>query len=413
MSDGVPENWTAANLGELCTFSGGNAFPEKYQGNGSGDYPFIKVSDMERSGNERFVIRASNWISESVREKARIKLFPPKSVVFAKVGAALFLNRRRILSKPTAIDNNLMAAVPKNDDNGFLYYLMQQIDLASIAQSGAVPSVNQAQMIDVPALIPSAIEQQKIATILSSVDDVIEKTRAQIDKLKDLKTGMMQELLTQGIGHTEFKDSPVGRIPASWSVRAIGDLGRVVTGSTPKTINRDNYGGSVPFVTPLDINSSLYVQETNSHLTEKGLRETREIPENSVCVVCIGSTIGKTGITKKRCATNQQVNSIICNGNDPEFVYYLLTYHSSKIRAEAGTQAVPIINKSSFSALLVQFPPMEEQRDIGRTISSVDRLLIAEERRSKQLGDLKKALMADLLTGKVRVNTDQKESEVA
>src|SRR5690606_10189467 len=72
--------------------------------------------------------------------------------------------------------------------------------------------------------LPPLPEQQKIASILSSVDDVIEKTRAQIDKLKDLKTGMMQELLTKGIGHTEFKDSPVGPIPSKWEVHRIGDL---------------------------------------------------------------------------------------------------------------------------------------------------------------------------------------------
>src|SRR5690606_19362767 len=77
--------------------------------------------------------------------------------------------------------------------------------------------------------IPVA-EQQKIATILSSVDDVIEKTRAQIDKLKDLKTGMMQELLTKGIGHTEFKSSDVGQIPKSWACELVSSLFEIQLG---------------------------------------------------------------------------------------------------------------------------------------------------------------------------------------
>ena len=229
MSNLVPQGWKYSTLSELCSFTGGSAFKEIYQGRATGDYPFIKVSDMNLRENHRFIKRATNWIDEDIRFKSKAKLFPEKSVVFAKVGAALLLNRRRILVRDTAIDNNMMAARPKSDDNYFLYYLLQQIDLGEIVQGGAVPSVNQGQMNDICVLIPPHPEQKKIAAILTSVDDVIEKTQAQIDKLKDLKTGMMQELLTRGVGvdgkpHTEFKDSPVGRIPKGWEVAKLSEI---------------------------------------------------------------------------------------------------------------------------------------------------------------------------------------------
>jgi type I restriction enzyme S subunit len=148
-------------------------------------------------------------------------------------------------------------------------------------------------------------------------------------------------------------------------------------------------------------------------VTQAGLRETREIPEGSVCVVCIGSTIGKTGITTCRSATNQQINSIICKSNHPEFVYYLMTIHSSMVKSEAGTQAVPIINKSSFSALLVQVPPYEEQLKISSAISTVDSSISDVSSKLGALLDIKKALMQDLLTGKVRVNVNQEEAATA
>ena len=70
-------------------------------------------------------------------------------------------------------------------------------------------------------LIPPLPEQKKIASILTSVDEVIENTQKQIDKLQDLKKATMNELLTKGIGHTEFKDSELGRIPKSWEVRSL------------------------------------------------------------------------------------------------------------------------------------------------------------------------------------------------
>ncbi|WJJ94240.1 restriction endonuclease subunit S [Neopusillimonas aromaticivorans] len=121
----------------------------------------------------------------------------------------------------------------------YLYYYIDSIrpELERISAGSTFSEIPSSSVKKLEITLPPLPEQQKIATILSSVDDVIEKTRAQIDKLKDLKTGMMQELLTQGIGHTEFKDSPVGRIPASWYVAKIDDLvSKVGSGITPKGV---------------------------------------------------------------------------------------------------------------------------------------------------------------------------------
>ena len=84
--------------------------------------------------------------------------------------------------------------------------------------------------------IPPLPEQRKIASILTSVDEVIEKTKLQINKLQDLKKGTMNELLTKGIGHTEFKDSELGKIPKSWNAKKLGDLSNIVFSNVNKKI---------------------------------------------------------------------------------------------------------------------------------------------------------------------------------
>ena len=89
--------WKSGYLEELCDFKGGSAFKEKYQGKSEGDLPFIKVSDMNIKGNEKFIIKSNNWIMHEDLAIMKVKSFPAGSVVFAKVGAALLLNRRRIL----------------------------------------------------------------------------------------------------------------------------------------------------------------------------------------------------------------------------------------------------------------------------------------------------------------------------
>jgi type I restriction enzyme, S subunit len=123
-------------------------------------------------------------------------------------------------------------------------------------------------------------------------------------------------------------------------------------------------------------------------------------------VVCIGSTIGKTALTTRECATNQQINAIIPKDTDPKFLYFLMKYTEPEIRKSSGTQAVPLLNKSDFSKTTVAIPSLEEQTKIGLTLSSITRQIMSlRDSNTKRLG-LKRSLMQDLLTGKVRVTVN-------
>jgi len=189
--------WIHGRLGELCAFKGGSAFKEVYQGQSIGDLPFIKVSDMNLLGNERSIKYSNNWVSFETAKLMKAKPFPKSSIIFAKVGAALLLNRRRILSRPTIIDNNMMAAVPSNAaDTEFLYQLLLAIDFARFVQEGAVPSINQGDLSSFKISYPDVEEQQKIATVLSNSDQQISALQQKLDVLKKEKKALMQQLLT-------------------------------------------------------------------------------------------------------------------------------------------------------------------------------------------------------------------------
>lgn len=189
--------WVHGQLGDLCTFKGGSAFKEVYQGQSMGELPFIKVSDMNLLGNERSVQYSNNWVSFETAKLMKAKPFPESSIVFAKVGAALLLNRRRILSRPTIIDNNMMAAVPSNAaDTEFLYQLLMAIDFAKFVQEGAIPSINQGDLSSFKLSYPDVEEQQKIASVLSAADAEISTLEKKLTCLKDEKKALMQQLLT-------------------------------------------------------------------------------------------------------------------------------------------------------------------------------------------------------------------------
>jgi type I restriction enzyme S subunit len=153
-----PRMITSVKLGEVCRFKGGSGFREALQGSKSGQYPFIKVSDMELLCNRKYIVDANNWIDKKTLVRESITIFPVHSVVFAKVGAALLLNRRRILTRETAIDNNMMGAIPEKIEPDFLFYVLLNIDFSNFVQSGAVPSINQAQISNIETILPCSAD---------------------------------------------------------------------------------------------------------------------------------------------------------------------------------------------------------------------------------------------------------------
>ena len=162
-----------------------------------------------------------------------------------------------------------------------------------------------------------------------------------------------------------------------WKNVRVGELGKIITGKTPKTSISDNYGGRIPFLTPSDNMSVKYVGKTSKTLTEKGLLEVKNaiLPENSVCVSCIGSDLGKAVITTCPTVTNQQINSIIVDEKsfDVSFVYYAMQILGKKMNFISKTStAVPLVNKSSFSSYEIKCPPREDQKRIAAVLSALD-----------------------------------------
>ena len=163
----------------------------------------------------------------------------------------------------------------------------------------------------------------------------------------------------------------------TWQSVKVGELGRIVTGKTPKTAISENYGGDIPFLTPSDDMSVKYVNDTAKMLTERGVAEVKNalIPSDSVCVSCIGSDLGKVVITTEKTVTNQQINSIIVNKKlfDVSFIYYAMMILGKKLNFISKTStAVPIVNKSAFSSYEIQCPSLEQQKEIAAILSALD-----------------------------------------
>ena len=188
-----------------------------------------------------------------------------------------------------------------------------------------------------------------------------------------------------------------GNVPAlrfpefsgEWKKCIIQDYGEVITGNTPPTSNSEYYNnGSYLWASPADLGISKKINDTKTKLSLLGFKKTRAIPQGSILVTCIGSTIGKMGMATETMSSNQQINSIVVNEkNNNDFVYYAVSHAFPRYLSEVGVQAVPILSKFNFEKLPNYTTSRNEQDKIGYFLNLLDERIATQ---NKIIEDLKK-----------------------
>lgn len=162
----LPEGWRLSTIGESCEILSGFGFPERLQGKAEGEYPFFKVGDISESWKrgEVFLTRANHYISHDDAVGIRAKPLPKHTTVFAKIGAAIALNRRAILSQPALVDNNVMGLRPATEalDYKFLFHYACTVQLDELSRATTVPSVRKSDVERIPLPLPPPSEQRRI-----------------------------------------------------------------------------------------------------------------------------------------------------------------------------------------------------------------------------------------------------------
>ena len=195
---GFRDKWKSARAREVGAFRGGNGFPLSAQGERAGDYPFFKVSDMNNVENKTFMTTSNNWISEATRKALGAITFPAGAIVFAKVGAAVFLERKTILNVSSCIDNNMAAFVLDRSAANvrFVHFLLLHRRLSDLVSTTALPALSGRQLGEMEFSLPPLVEQRAIADALCEMENELAALEARHAKTLHLKQAMMQALLT-------------------------------------------------------------------------------------------------------------------------------------------------------------------------------------------------------------------------
>jgi len=417
MSNSVPQGWSVSTIGDTCDVLDSKRIPLNSQDRAlrQGIYPYYGANGVQ------------GYIADFIFEGEHVLLaedggyfdeWDSRPISYLVSGRFWVNNHAHILKAKSGHEAR------------HVHYSLVHKNILKHINGGTRAKLNQSDMREIEYLTPPLPEQQKIATILSSVDDVIEKTRAQIDKLKDLKTGMMQELLTKGIGsdgvpHTEFKDSPVGRIPVGWNCKTIGELLEFKNGLNKE---KEYFGRGNPIVNFTDVfhrhgitlsDLAGKVELTQSEQERFEVRQgdvfftrTSEVPNEigmSAVFLDQAENVSFSGFTLR--------GRPVTNMLEIQFCKYCFSseYVRKQIVSSCSYTTRALTNGTLLSQCLIAIPPKQEQLKIAQSLDSIDDVIQSKARKLRTTLHTKKALMQDLLTGKVRVNvtTDQRESVVA
>ncbi|MCG3183271.1 MAG: hypothetical protein ICCCNLDF_01357 [Planctomycetes bacterium] len=444
----MASEWQTVQMGRLCDLRAGSAFKLEAQGRTSGDYPFIKVSDMNLPANALRIYDANNWISHEDLQALRAKPLPAGTVIFAKIGEALRQNRLRQLVRPTVVDNNMMGAVPNHDavDPQYFFYALARFDFASSAQGTALPYLTVSVLSKLEVQLPSIPEQLAIASILGTLDDKIELNRRMNETLEAMARALfkswfvdfdpvidnalaagnpipeplreradaraeVESPLPQNIRQlfpASFQDSPLGPIPQGWDAGTLGDIADL----NPESWSRNTRPTTIVYVDLSNtkwgkIESTVRYAATDApSRAQRVLRPGDTIfgtvrPGNgSFTLISEEGLTGSTGFAALRPRRSE----------DRDFVYLATTDKGNidRLAHLADGAAYPAVRPDVVGNTQIVIPAVQVLDAFNRAVAPCQDRVAAAERESRTLAALRDTLLPKLISGDLRLKNPER-----
>lgn len=400
----IPVDWEVKRIEEITTVkTGGTPLRSNsvYWNNGS--IPWMSSGEI----NKKFIKVVEEKITIEGYENSNTSLLPKGTVMMAMNGQGKTRGTVAYLQIETTCNQSLAGIMPNNKFNSlFLYYYLESSydKLRSINGEGR-SGLNLILIRNFKVIVPLLKEQQKIAEILSTVDEQIEQTDQLIQKTKELKKGLMQQLLTKGIGHTEFKQTELGDIPVEWKKCTIEELISFEGGSQPyrdKFIfeEKDDY---IRLIQIRDYKSDKY----KTYIPKEMAKKT--CTQNDVMIGRYGPPIFQILRGIDGAYNVALIKAIPTELLNKEYMYYYLKndrLFSLIDRLSQRTSGQTGIDMEALKRFPLPLPSLDEQQRIVDILSAVDKDIDGYEQEKLKFEELKKSLMQQLLTGKTRVKVD-------
>ncbi len=415
----VPEHWEVIPLKRVAWFKSGAGFPLEAQGNTGLELPFFKVSDMNLPGNEKLLDNSRNWVSRSTAIALGATVFPAQTILFPKVGGAMLTNKRRIAPRPCCIDNNLMGCVVCRGDVQFVFALLQQIDLGTIAKPGPVPAISEGEIREVRVVFPPLPEQTAIVRFLDWADRRIRRVicarQKRIELLEEYKQALVHQAVTgqidvrTGKPYPRYKDSGVewlGQVPEHWEVVPLCGLGRpkkVTNCADRELLSVYLHRGVIRFAD---------VPDKRTNPTSEDLSKYQAVDYGDFVLNNQQAWRGSVGVSKYSGIISPAYLVLALNGRlDTDYADRLLQDRSMVDQYLVCSKGVGSIQRNLYwphlRRVAAPVPPNTEQTAIVRFLDNqterIDAAIAADRRAIDLLQEFRSRLVADVVTGKLDV----------
>ena len=384
-------------LGEVCDFYAGTVFPNEYQGKVTGKYPFYKVGDISKNvleGN-RELKTCANYVEEDVVQKLKGSILPPKTIVFAKIGEALKLNRRAITSCECLVDNNVMGIKTQNVrlNDEYLFYWLQNLNLSNYSESTTVPSVKKSRLQNIEINVSPLEEQEKVVSTLNRLSSLILARKKQLSKLDELVKARFVEM---------FGDDIYPKVKVS----RVCDF--ITKGTTPPNnlISEKYSSDKVPYlkVYNLSFTGKLLFDTAPQYVPENihnGVLARSKVYPNDVLMNIVGPPLGKFALVTNE-FSEWNINQAIAIFRAKEKVnpkYLLFALMQPEVLKPFLRQAVGIrqlnLSLAQCRDLEIPLPPLSLQSEFAAFVEQVDQQKQTVQQSLEKLELMKKALMQE------------------
>ena len=410
----IPKEWKAKKIIEIFNVCGGTTPSTSNDEFWNGEIPWVTPTDITRIKNGIYLDKTEKSITEKAIKECSLDVLNNKVLLLTTRATIGWI----VINKmPVTINQGITALIPKKRDEiytiFYAYYLQTLKSYLNQLGSGSTfkeISKNSLKNIIIP--IPSFEEQKKIAEIFSSIDKGVEEVSIAITKTERLKKGLMQELLTKGIGREEFKDTKIGRMPKEWKLLEIKDA--VDINKEFRDPRRELSNKKFFYIDIDSIENETGIIKNSREIIGKEApsRARRQIRYNDVIMSTVRPYLKAFAIIPKLydgqiCSTGFAV--LRCKERIlPKFLLYILfskSLVSQFNRLMVGAQ-YPALNSSQVKKLKIPLPPLPEQKKIAEILATVDERIQLLKEKKEKLGRVKKGLMNDLLTGRKRVKLE-------
>jgi type I restriction enzyme S subunit len=405
----VPEEWEVVEIRELFRVETGTTPSTKIPDYWNGEINWYTPLDLSKLNGRVVINDSERKITFKALKEYNLPLLPAGSIILSTRAPVGYV---ALLESEGTFNQGCKGLIPINRERiyplFYCYYLsFQRLKLERLSGGSTFKELSKTMLESFKVFLPPFAEQRKIAEILSRVDDAIQKTDEVIANTVCLKKGLMQELLTKGIGHKEFKDTEIGRIPKDWEVIRIQEVADIRSNRSKLEVT-----DKVAFI-PMELipNDGIYADFEIKDFNRVSSYTYCEAGDILLAKITPSLENGKQGIVpsntpKGFALATTEVFPIVCRNVERMFMFYLLKYPKfrkileSSMRATTGRLRVP---KEALLHLKIPLPKFDEQQKIAEILTTIDRKLEIERKGKARLEKIKQGLMDLLLTGKIRV----------